>query len=276
MLEFRNDVEESMTEGDLPEQGGGQRTPTIMPAIHLFRLPANLDQCWDARDYEKKDAEGNVMNGPDGKPLVEQHLLLQFDKDNPLVVVGGEYDGLPAHATITTMGRRRGKRNDPKAPVVADMTYLLRDALNDNTPIKFRKDYFAAINKHAGQVIRLETGLSAQCNPERVRYIDDGAGNVIEDPDGTKGCDAAGGKPKSRLYTNDFKVTQYQVKTTGEVFNTRDEAVAAAAALSLPATDVKAIETFTDRAWCKSCGAALRGFFRIERFLKPLASTTQR
>jgi hypothetical protein len=282
-LQLRDEVEESLTEGELPEQGGGQQTPTILPGIHLFQLPANIDQCWEAKDYEKKDADGNVITGSDGKPLVEQHLMLKFDKDTPLVCVdnGGYFSGLPATSTISTMGRRRGKRNDPKAPVVSDMTYLLRDSLNDMTPIKLRKDYIPAINRHAGEVIRVETGLQAQCDPERVRYVFTGEGmNVVEDPDGTKGCNNAAGKASppasgSRLYTNDFKIKVFRLEDTGEVYNTRDEGIAAAQALGLPLDHVKAVDMFTDRVACKSCGAALRGFFRIERFLKPLGTTQQ-
>lgn len=273
-LNLRNEVEESMTEGELPSQGGTY-VPTILPAIHHFRLPANIDQCWEAKDYEKKDDQGQVINGPDGKPLTEQHLLLKFDKENPMIVVGGDFDGLPATAVITTMARFRGKKSDPNRPKVSDLTYFLRDALNDQTPIKFRKDYVTAINKYAGKVVRLETGLSAQCDPDRVRYIDDGAGGVVEDPDGHKGCNKAQGpesRDGSRLYTSDFKVTQHQVIDTGETFGTRDEALQAAAATGLGPDRIKAITSFSDRAWCKNCGAALRGFFRIERFCKPLAS----
>lgn len=249
-LQLRDEREESYTGEELPAQMGSPM-PTIMPGIHLFQLPANLDQCWEAKDYEKKDKDGNVVTGADGKPLVEQHLLLKFDADNPLVVVGGDHDGQPATATITTLPRRRGKKNDPDAPIVADMAYLLRESLADRTPIAKRADWIPAINRHAGAIIRLETGLSARCDPERVRYIDDGTGQGIEDPDGTKGCDAAAGKPGSRIYTNGFKTKVWSEEQQKEV----------------PA--------WTDVVTCKGCGARLRGFFRVERFLRPLASTQQ-
>lgn len=291
-LNLRDEVEQSLTEGELPSQGGSA-TPTIFPGIHHLLLPANLDQCWSAFDVQKKDAQGNVLttpapagtkdtNGNDisGQPIpvVEQHLMLKFDKDNPLVVSGGEYDGLPVSATISTLARRRGKKTDPNAPMVADMTYLLRDCLNDqSTKITFRKDYVPAINRFAGQMIRIESGLQAQCDPERVRYISDGGGGVIEDPDGVKGCGAAGGekggKKLERLYTNDFKVPGFQVIDTGETYNSREEALEAATAINLGADRIKQITRYTDRIICRTCGATLRGFFRIERFLKPLASS---
>lgn len=274
-MKLRDDVEDSLTEGELPAQGGGY-VPTIMPGFHNLQLPANIDQCWEAKDYEKKDDAGNVVMGPDGVALVEQHLLLKFDKENPMIVQGGNFDGLPFTATISTMARRRGKKTDPNAPKVSDMTYFIRDSLNDNSRIQFRKDVIGIVNKHAGQVVRVESGLSAQCDTERVRYIDDGAGGVIEDPDGIQGCGAAGGKANSRLYTQDFKVKQFQLIDTGEVYRTREEAIEAAGAMGLGVDRIKAIDGYVDRVHCKNpnCGAALRGFVRIERFCKPEGSTT--
>lgn len=277
-LNLRDDVEESLTEGELPSQGNTY-TPTILPAIHSFRLPGNIDQLWSTFDVTKKDANGADLIGADSKPVVEQHLMLKFDKENPLVCVGDgdPYDGLPASSTISTLARRRGKRNDPNAPMVSDMTYFLRDSLADQTPIKFRKDYIPAVNQHAGHIIRIESGLQAQCDPERVRYIDDGTGSAVEDPEGVKGCGAAGGEKNGRklerLYTQDFEIQGFQVIDTGEVYNSREEALEAASAIGLGADRIKQIKRFTDRAICKSCGAMLRGFFRIERFLKPLGTT---
>ena len=75
-----------------------------------------------------------------GQPVVEQHLLLKFTRDTPLVCVdtNGEFGGLPAQATITTLARRRGKKDDPNAKVVSDLTYLVRDSLADTTRIEPR------------------------------------------------------------------------------------------------------------------------------------------
>ena len=53
-IQFRDEVEESLTTGELPEQGGGAIVPTVLPGIHTLRLPANLDQLWDAKDLEKR------------------------------------------------------------------------------------------------------------------------------------------------------------------------------------------------------------------------------
>lgn len=278
-IQFRDEVEESLTTGELPEQGGGAIVPTVLPGIHTLRLPANLDQLWDAKDLEKRDSNGNVVMGADGNPVLEQHFFLSFDKDNPLIVVGGDFDGLPVSANISTLARLRGKKTDANRPRVADMTYLLQTSLNDKSPIRFRKDFVAAVNRHAGEIIRIESGLQAQCSSERVRYIDDGTGRAIEDPDGTKGCDHAAGpqsKEGSRLYSQDFKIQMFRNAATGETFNSRDEALQSVAAMGLGADQVQPVNTYSDRAICKNCVALLRGFFRIEKFLPPLASTQQR
>lgn len=275
VLALRDDVEDTFTASqqgeELPSQGGTY-VPTILPGTHHLRLPSNLDQCWEAKDYEKKDAAGNVTG-------TEQHLLLKLDRDSPMIVVGGEFDGLPATATITTIGRKRGKKTDTNAPVVADMTYLVRDALADTTPVVKRKDWVPIVNKHAGDIIRIESGLSAQCDTTRVRYLDDGAGGVVEDPEGTMGCGNPAGKPnladgvETRLYTQDFKMKMFLVPTTGEKFHDRTDAVAACTAAGVSPAEIKPVDVFSERAYCKNCSAALRGFFRIERYLKPLAST---
>lgn len=244
--------EESFTgTGDeLPSQGSGF-TPTIMPGIHLFALPANIDQLWKPIDVEKKDALGNKIPDPNnaGAFMTERHLQLKLDKDNPLVCVDGdgtEFDGLPASMTVSTVARKRGKADD--APVVSDMTYFVRKALKDNSPVVNRGDWMTIVNKYAGRQIRLETGLSAQCDPERTRYVSDGAGGVLEDPSGAKGCGMGpGGKVGGRYYTSSFKVKEL------------DE-------LGTPTGRM----IWSSAITCSNCGAALRGFFRVEKFLEPM------
>lgn len=260
-LALRDTAEESYTGDELPSQGGGF-TPTIMPGIHTFQLPANIDQLWSTFDVEKKDAAGNAIliadpNDPAKQiPATDQHLMLKFDRDNPLVHIGGDYDGLPATCTISTLARKRGKGDD--APVVADMTYFVRKCLADKTAVVKRGDWIPIVNKHAGAIIRVESGLSAYCDPERVRYVSDGAGGVVEDPAGTHGCGkgpAPKMRDKGRYYSQDFRVPeQVPNAETGEMVRTGKTVM-------------------TDQITCHSCGAALRGFFRIEKYLEPLAST---
>lgn len=280
-LALRDEAEESFTASEpgaeLPAQGSSF-TPTILPGKSLFRLPPNLDQCWEARDYEKKDKDGQVINDPaTGKPQVEQHLLLQFNDENPLVIVGGDYDGLPAHATITTIPRDRNRKKGEPPNLVHDLTYFVRTSLNDRTPVTKKKEWPGIVNKYAGHVVYLEHGLSAQCSPDRTIYVDDGAGGGVADPGGKLGCNHAAGLDKkegSRLYTNDFKVKVWQDQTpggAGNTFNTREEGIEQ----GVEAANMKQITLFTDTVHCKGCGARLRGFFRVEKFLPPLASTQQ-
>lgn len=218
-------------EGELPEQGGGSRE-TLLPGTHTFRLPDNLEGLWH-------DGNGIVDNRP-GSPTHGQKVIrpsLKFDKNNPLIVVGGPDDGAPMLATIGTNPRPRGKKDDPKTPYISDAAFFLEIGLQDKSRPKTLPELKATINRYGGKTVRIEHGLSAQCNPEKVRYIAveaaDEAGNVhvtsMQDPDGTKGCGR-------RYYTKDFK---------------------------LPAGG------YSDQLQCQ-CGAYLRGFEQIERFLPPV------
>lgn len=254
-LNLRDEVEDSYTGEDLPAQMGSP-TPTIFPGIDLFQIPPNVDQCWDAKDVQRKDADGNLLANADGTPLVDQHLFLKFDRDSPLIVVGGPYDGLPATATISTMARNRARKGE-EPRLVADLTYFVRDSLQDKTPVAKRKDWIAIVNKHAGHLVRLEHGLSAFCDPERVRYLsEDGTedGRSVLDPTETHGCGMSDGKREgSRLYSQAFKSSEEELDANGNPTGRK-------------------ITTWRESAVCKGCGAMLRGFFRVERFLKPLAS----
>lgn len=247
-LGLRDDVIEE-TPADLPEQMGGQGLPPLMPGISLFRIPANLVQCWESYDEALKDDQGNVLAHPpgtnkmvggqlidvSGQPKVIQRLRVKFDKDTPLIVVGGENNDRPVATTISNQPRNRARKGEPKL-LVADMAYLLRESLVFKGPLTKNSEWYAAMNQYAGKVFRSEHGLIAFCNPEKVRYINDandpsGLGSVI-DPSGQHGC----GK---RHYTSSFK---------------------------LPAAQGG---KFSDIVYCTQCQAKLRGFFQIERFLKP-------
>lgn len=262
-LQLRDEQEEGFTGAadELPSQGGSA-TPTVMPGISLFQLPPNLDQLWSTFDVEKKTDDGQVITHPagtiidavdvSGKAVLEQHLMLKFDRENPLIVVGGPFDGLPAMCTISTLNRKRGKKDDLHAKKVSDMTYFVRKALRDNTLVTFKKDWMPIVNKYVGHQIRLEHGLSAFCDPERTRYVEDGAGGTVEDPNGNKGCGKGpAGKDNARYYSMNFRIPEVNAET-GEATGR---------------------QVFTDRIICVNCGASLRGFFRIEKFLEPLGTT---
>jgi len=191
---------------DMPDQMGGAPRQLIMPGIHVFQLPAVLTSLW--HDIEAEDTRPFLPNGQPnpnkGKKFGRKQL--KFDRNNPLVVVGGKYDGLPMLASFSTAPRARGKKDDPKTAWIPDTAYLLDTCLNDHSRPTDVNVLIATINKYGGKQIRLETGLTAQCRPDKVRYIrvvlpDGKTEQDIADPTGTKGC----GK---RYYTKDFKDPQ--------------------------------------------------------------------
>lgn len=216
---------------NLPEQGFGN-LETLLPAVYTFKLPEDLQSLWH---------DGNpVENKVPGSPTFGQQVIrpyLKFDKAHPLVVFGGEHDGVPFTAVVSTNPRPRGKKDDPKTPYISDATYLLNVALADKRKPTSLTEQQAFINAYGGKTIRVRTGLSAFCNPEKVRYVlveipggpgESATQKSVEDPNGTRGCG-------QRVYTKGFKLPD---------------------------------GTFTDQTYC-GCGAYLRGFAQIEEFLPP-------
>jgi hypothetical protein len=215
-------------EGELPEQYGGGG-PTLLPGIDTFRLPINLAQLWDQVDITM-----NRPGHPDhNKPI--RRVRLKFDRNNPLVVVGGAHDGETMTGTFTSNPRPRGRKDDPKTPWISDLAYLLEIGLGDRSRPTTAAALQAAINRHAGKLVRLDHGLSAHCREDKVRYVytspNGGPDARSElDPTEQRGCGL-------RYYTKDFRDPD-----SGN---------------------------FSDQLECE-CGAALRGFPSVERFLPPL------
>ena len=221
-------------EGPLPEQGFSNRE-TLLPGTYLFRLPSNLAQLW----VDGNPVENKVPNSPTFGQLVIRPYL-KFDKNNPLVIFGGEHNDEPFTATISTNPRPRGKKDDPKTPYISDAVYLYNVALGGKDKPTSLTELIAKINGYADKTFRASTGLSAFCNPEKVRYElveilgDPGqpaTQKSVENPDGVRGC----GK---RVYTKGFKLPD---------------------------------GSYTDQTYCE-CGAYLRGFPQIESFLPPSKS----
>lgn len=252
-LNLRDEVTDE-NPSELPEQMGGQSLPVLLPGISIFKIPAEVAQCIEAFDEEQKASDDSVIMMPDPKdpskmiPKVLQRLRVKFDKDFPLLVVGKGADdpnaNHPVATQISNQPRNRAKKGDPPNKV-ADLTYLIRISLDNKTsPLTTPKEWLAAIMWMAGKMFRAEHGLTARCNPDKVRYINDandpsGRGSV-EDPSGQKGCGA-------RYYTKDFRLA----KEHGG--------------------------GFSDVMYCKKpeCQAKLRGFFQIEKFLPPSSGMNQ-
>jgi hypothetical protein len=224
-------------EGDLPAQGGGFG-PTLMPGIDTFLIPENLAQLWDEIDMK----ESNPRSPRYGQTC--KYNRLKFDKNSPLIVVEGPNKG--ETFTLTIHGHQRprgGKADDPATPWVSDLAYMLDIGLGDHSRPSSAQALKATINKYAGKTIRLEHGLSAHCRADKQRYILNAEDKSILDPTGQKGCgddtkqrEDKKGK-QGRYYTRDFKDP-----TTGE---------------------------YVEEIECE-CGAILRGFPNLERFVPPL------
>lgn len=232
---------EVWNEGDLPAQGGFG--PTLMPGIDEFLLPLTLAQQWDKIDV-KDSRPGSKTAGQ----LVKR-LRLKFDKNSPLVIVSGPHKGETLTATFTSNPRPRGKSDDEKTPWISDLAYMLEIGCNDKSRPTSASALQAAITSYAGKTVRIEHGLSAHCRSDVVRYIIVNQGGVertVQDPTGQKGCSddtkkRPDGKGKQgRFYTRDFKDPE-----TGEYLDTTD---------------------------C-DCGAVLRAFPSVERFVPPLGQS---
>lgn len=255
--EVRNEPAMDWPEGDLPEQMGGSRT-TMLPGTDTFRIPENVAQLW--HDIVAEDKRPYLPNGQPNttKGQKVKRRQLKFDKNSPLVVVGGKYDGEPMTASFSTAPRPRGKADDPKTAWISDAAYLLDMGLADKSRPTDSKVLEATINRYAGRTVRLEHGLSAQCRPDKVRYIavelpneqfnpnvPDSPANprtvtqTMQDPQGTKGCG-------ERYYTRDFKNPE-----------------------------AKDGESPWDLTIVCDCGAVLRGFESVDRILAPLGQQTQ-
>lgn len=236
-LAFRQEITDDLPpDVELPSQGGGYQ-PQLPPGTYLLRLPADINAVFDLFD---------IKNEETGKTDQRCRLVCTNGKGYPLVVVGGPHDGETLSQTISNVPRKRSKK--PDAVAVSDMTYLLRESLKSQDPIRTPADWYNAILKYAGRVFRAETGLQGQCREDKVRYIEETVpsaedasqlvytGNTIEDPNGTMGC----GK---RFYTQAFKGIDPETRQP----------------------------VWQERVTCPGCGASIRGFAQIDRFLPPLA-----
>ena len=248
-LVWRDEITDD-TPSELPEQTGGAGLPTLLPGTHIFRIPVDVVDCISTVDAVAYDAAGEPIPDPTdpSKAKLVQRVQVKFDKDHPLVIVGGSEDGHPVGTSISNRPRNRARKGEPRI-LVSDMAYWLRESLKYTGALNKPAEWGAAIQWAAGKIFRAEHGLSAYCNPERVRYINDPADptfrSSIQDPDGTHGC--GGGPAKQRMYTSHFKLPAQNGQPGG----------------------------YSDITYCPWCSAKLRGFFQVERFLMPTAAMLQ-
>ena len=209
---------------DLPEQRSSFG-PTLPPGIWQLQLPADLRSLWAAMDVE------------DQEHGVRQYVQLKVDRDHPAVITAGPDAtrvGEPYTFTVSTMPRPRGRGKGTDRTRVSDMSYLLRLSLQSKANPKSNKEYIQEINKYAGKVVVIRSGLQGQCRTDRVIWITMEDGTTVEDPNGQMGCG-------QRHYTDHFKASN---------------------------------GTYSERIFCKKCGnetgATVRGFSQIDEFLAPV------
>ena len=235
---------------DMPQMGG--QFKLLMPAQDEFRLPANLAQLFTVAPYE----DTNPRSATKGQQV--DRLVLKFDRSNPLVIVSGPRMGDVLTKTLTSNPRARGKKDNPSTMWVSDLVLLLDTSLNDKSrpggapAQQANQALMQALVKYAGKTVRLDHGLQGSCNPNnvvRLVYQDpaDAAKVVVaEDPPGRKGCGA-------RYYTNAFK--NPNPATLDDLY---DSEINCTGKIAQP--DGTTVE----------CGAVVRAFPEIERFLPPL------
>lgn len=237
---------------DMPQMGGAFKL--LMPAQDEFRLPANLAQLFSIKAYE----DTNPRSATKGQQV--ERLVLTFDRSNPLVITSGPRMGDVLTKTITSNPRPRGKKDNPSTMWVSDLVLLLDTSLNDKsrpggaTAQIANQALMNALVKYAGKTVRLDHGLQGSCNPNhvvRLVYQDPADANkvvVAEDPTGRKGCGA-------RYYTSAFK--NPNPATLDDLYDSEINCTG-----KVPQSD----GSVTD------CGAVVRAFPEIERFLPPLGT----
>ena len=215
-------VDEAEVPTEVPAQGSGY-VPMLPFGIYTGVLPTEIPMA----------VREDVVDQGDGTQKMVPRWVVHFDRDHPITIEGGPADGHPLTEYVTNVPRQR--RDGSLRP--SALYFMVREGLNDATPIKAFGDWATILKRHGGKRIRIEVGGSVTCNEEKVRFLtfeQDGAQVTAEDPEGTLGCGA-------RYYTPDIP----------------------------KGPDGKAVERFS----C-ACGASLRVFNRIERWMKPVGPAT--
>jgi hypothetical protein len=220
---------------EIPEELGAFREPP-QPGSFRFQIPPKIQDCFDLIEVERRDAEGKVVVGTDGKALTYQRIQLIFDGPNALTIVQsprGAYDNEPFNTRISNIERSRFVSKDVRVKV-ADLTYLLRAKAPDARPRTNEEFITVALQTLPGQAFGADIEWNGFCNPKNdaVFAFPGEGGETVYEPaldDATnqakKGCG-------ERVYMNKWP---------------REKGVYAA------------------RAQCK-CGAVLRPFAQLVRF----------
>lgn len=154
---------------EIPDQFGGFSEPP-QPGEYRVKLPQDLSAIWEVFDH----TNGN----PPGK-----RLRAKFDDAHPLVIIqspDGRLNGEPFQTSISNAERRRGKKDDPTAPFVSDMDYILRDVWQITQKPKTNAAYAQEFQKHGGSEMGLRITWNWFCNPKKNIFTDNGQGGFTE------------------------------------------------------------------------------------------------
>lgn len=230
-LGLSNDrVGDNIDYATMPDQMMGFTEPP-QPGSYRFRFPKDLSAVWDKFEMTKGKNPG-------------VRISAVFDDKNPLTIVqspGGTHDNEPFETRINNAERKRGKRDDPTAPEVSDMDYLLRDSLGVPQKPTTNQGYIQAMMQHApGKEFGADIEWRWSCNKDkdiRVFNTDPATGAVLNttaEVPGTKGCG-------SSYYQSDVE----KIPSNPE--------------------DPNSPKVFPLRIEC-ACGAAVRAYPNLQRF----------
>ncbi len=219
-------VGENIDYANIPEQMGGQFPDPPQPGAYRFKIPTKVDDIWEPFDKTTGKNPG-------------QRIAAVFDESHPLTIVQspkGEKNGEPFQCRINNAERKRGKKDDPTAPEVSDMDYLLRDAFGVTAKPPTNVAYAQEFMKHGGQEFSADIEWSWFCNDNKDIRVDNGQGGT-QTVEGTKGCG-------TRYYQKDIE----KVPANPE--------------------DPNSAKVFPLRITCGQCNAQLRAFPNLTRFRK--------
>ncbi len=218
-------VGEDLDYAAIPEQMGAFAPPP-QPGAYRFRLPTDMSRIWEPIELTTGKNPG-------------KRLRARFDDSSPLTIVqspGSRYDGDPFITSISNAERRRGRKDDPSAPEVSDMDYLLMAAFGLTKKPLTNRDYANALMAHAGQEFGADLTWSWRCREDKdIRVADDQAPGQTKPVEGTKGCG------QRYYHTKIDKVPADQDQPNGP-------------------------QVYPEHITCGQCGADLRAFASLERF----------
>lgn len=179
----------------IPEEFSAAPPPPY-PGTYRFKLPST-DRLKVLFDTFERDVAGKKV----------QFIQVVFDKDDPLVIVGGpEKVGEPFTTRIGNSPRNRSRKGEPEV-LVSDYTYFLR-ALDMDAAKKVKNyDNKAAVDAlvkvGGGKEFVADVEWSTYCNAEKQAYYtdDNGAQQPWVEDDGTTPHMGCG----ERYYMNHWK-----------------------------------------------------------------------